>query len=416
MKKIISFAVISIMAVSAFATPSAKSFFFADSYMLRANGVEANYWNPAKLSADNDSDFWLPLGNSGVQISNNALDLDTYNFFVSADTLNAEGKERILKDMDGSIDFNSTANISLIGVTMGNTAISASGHFHGKGMLSEDFLRLALYGNTEEEYRFNKDTNNASALSYIDVTYGIGDIIVPYIPENIPQIKAGFAASLLTGIACVETHKFDVLFRSTEDEGASLDSDIELRTGVLGAGFKGMLGLYSEITPWLETGITVDNIAGFIKWGLSKDIIHYYASADSVYISNADTDIFTQGNERYKSGAFTTNLGTEMRLAALVKHKYATLSADWVQGFSNTVNSSKVGRLSFGAGFMPTPFLPLSLGISLPNSSNPLKVSYGLGLKSKSSEISLAIQSYDSLFPGYKSKGISFGTALRIWF
>ncbi|MDD4278011.1 MAG: hypothetical protein PHT37_09005, partial [Candidatus Cloacimonetes bacterium] len=60
------------------AMPTAKSIFYADSYMLRAYGVEANYWNPAKLSKDGRTEIWLPLSNTAIYASNNSLDLDTY--------------------------------------------------------------------------------------------------------------------------------------------------------------------------------------------------------------------------------------------------------------------------------------------------------------------------------------------------
>lgn len=416
MKKFLLITLLTLLCLTLFAVPSAKSLFFADSYMLRANGVEALYWNPAKLAVQPHIDLWVPGLNSGIQISNNALDLDTYNYFVSQDTLSTQDKERILKNLDGSISVGASANLSVFGITMGNTALSSSAHMYGKGELSEDFLRLALYGNTEDEYNFSKSHNNASLISYTDFTYGAGDFKIPFIPEKFPQIKAGFSASFLAGIQSIDTQEFNLHFHSTLEEGANLDSEVLLRSGVGGIGFKGMLGMYSEITPNFEAGLTVDNIFGAINWNIANEVRRYTASADSVYITNIEEDLFHFSNDKEKTGSFTTKLGTEMRLAALYKHPIFTLSADWVQGFSESTVSSKVGRLSVGAGFLPVPYLPLSVGISLPNSSHPVKVSYGVGIKSKGNEFSLALQSFDSLVPGYKSKGISFGVATRIWF
>jgi len=407
---------IAVVALSLYATPSAKSLFYADSYMLRATGVEANYWNPARLSADGPRDIWMPLLNSGIQVSNNALDLDTYNYFMSRDTLNVDDKERILKDVDGSLSFGVNSNISLFGITMDNTAFSASAHIYGKGKLSEDFLRLALYGNTEDEYTFHKGSNNASAISYLDFTYGIGNIRIPFLPENWPQIKAGASASLLTGAMSIDTQEFKIDYVSNSDVGANLDSELLVRTGLIGAGFKGMLGFYSEVTPRLVAGLTVDNIAGFIKWGTDTKNYRYYATADSVFIIDLDDDIVDYEDIEEDTGSFSSPLGTELRLAVLYKRRFFDVSADWVQGFSESAVSSKVGRLSLGASLMPLPVLPISLGISLPNSNNPLKVSYGIGIKGGNNEFRLALQSFDSIIPGYKSKGISFGIATKIGF
>ncbi|MDD2597233.1 MAG: hypothetical protein PHO35_07700 [Candidatus Cloacimonetes bacterium] len=416
MKKIVFCLLLLTLSLSLFATPSAKSLFFTDSYMLRASGVEANYWNPALLNANGPTDIWLPILNYGIQLTNNALDLDTYNFFVTRDTLDADDKERLLKNVDGSLAFGLDANVSLFGITMGNTALSAAAHVYGKGKLSEDFMRLALYGNTEDEYTFSRSSNNASAISYVDITYGIGDLKVPFIPEDWPQIKAGASASLLTGAFSMDTREFNINFVNNSDVGANLDSELLLRTGKIGAGFKGMFGLFSEITPWLDAGLTVDNIAGFIKWGVESKNHRFYATADSVFVTDLEEDLFDYDNFEEDTDSYTTQLGTELRLATMYKHRFFNLSADFVQGFSESTVSSKVGRLSLGASLMPLPVLPISLGISLPNSKNPLKVSYGIGLKVMKADFNVAVQSFDSLIPGYNSKGISFGIATKIGF
>jgi hypothetical protein len=160
----------------------------------------------------------------------------------------------------------------------------------------------------------------------------------------------------------------------------------------------------------------VDNIAGFIKWGTDTKNYRYYATADSVFIIDLDDDIVDYEDIEEDTGSFSSPLGTELRLAVLYKRRFFDVSADWVQGFSESAVSSKVGRLSLGASLMPLPVLPISLGISLPNSNNPLKVSYGIGIKGGNNEFRLALQSFDSIIPGYKSKGISFGIATKIGF
>lgn len=416
MKKTLICTLLLVFALSLTAISTAKSLFFADSYMLRAFGVEANYWNPARLTEHHHIDLWLPVANSGIQINNNALDLDTYNFFVTQDTLSTEGKERILRNMDGKLSAEASANISVFGITMGNTALSGATHVQGKGQISEKLIRLAFYGNTEDEYHFTKANSNASVISYVDLTYGAGGFKIPFIPENYPQIVTGFSASLLAGIKNLETKEVDIRFSSTVESGANLDSEVLIRSGTGGVGYKAMLGMYSEITPWLEAGITLDNLFGAINWNIANEITRYTATADSIYITDIEDDLFESSDTTENADPYSTKLGTELRLAAMYKHPIVTVSADWVQGFSETTVSSKVGRLSLGAGFLPLPFLPLSLGISLPNSSHPVKVSYGIGVKSLGNEFSIAVQSFDSLIPGYKSKGIALAIATRVWF
>lgn len=398
------------------AIPSARSIFYADSYMLRAHGVEANYWNPAKLSKDGRPELWLPLMNSAVYAANTSLDLDTYNFFVTRDTLHTEDKERLLSKIDGSLRLSSAGAFSIFGITTGNAAISASAKYFVKGALAEDYLRILLYGNTQDSYQFMKTDTNFSSLAYTDITYGLGDLSLPFIPQQVPLVKAGFSVSLLTGIYNIETEEYNGYLINDPDDGMSGLQEIKLRSGAGGFGLKGMLGLYSQITPEFEAGITLDNIAGFINWSLKSQMDSFYFAADSVFVSNISEDFYLQDYESYDIDPFTTHLPPELRLAAMYKHKYAVVSADWVHGFKETASTSEIGVLSLGASFLPQKNVALSWGLAFPNSHRPLKISYGIELKSRFSDFGLAVQSYDSVFPGYKSKGVSLGLATSFRF
>lgn len=398
------------------AMPTAKSIFYADSYMLRAYGVEANYWNPAKLSNDGRTEIWLPLSNTAIYASNNSLDLDTYNYFVSRDTLFAGDKIRLLDKIDGGLRLSSNGTASIFGFARENVAISASAKIYVKGALAEDYVKILLYGNTEDSYEFVRSDTNFSSLAYTDITYGIGDYTLPFIPEPVPAIKAGFSVSLLTGIYSIDTQEYNGHITNSLNDGLSSRQEIKLRAGLGGIGFKGMLGLYSEITPAFEAGITLDNIAGFLHWGLKTEMECFCISADSVFVSNISEDFFVQETERIDIDPFTSSLPPQLRLAAMYKHKYAVVSADWVHGFKETASTSAIGTLSLAASFLPLKAVGLSWGISLPNSRNPVRVSYGIDFKTRISNFGLAVQSYDSLLPGYKSKGVSLGLFANLGF
>ncbi|MCB5251972.1 MAG: hypothetical protein RBR69_07080 [Candidatus Cloacimonadaceae bacterium] len=416
MKKLLFLLCLCLGLSSLLAMPSAKSIFYADSYMLRAYGVEANYWNPAKLSKDRPLDVWLPLVNSAIYASNNALDLDTYNYFASRDTLHSADKIKLLDLIDGRLRVRSGGSISVFGITTGNAALSASTKHYLKGALSEKYLNILLYGNTDDSYEFVKSNTNVSALAYTDFTYGLGDFTLPFIPEPAPQVKAGFSVSLLTGLYSIDTQEYSGYITNNPDEGMNALQEIKLRQGMGGIGFKGMLGVYSELLPGLQAGLTVDNIAGFINWRLKSQEDSYTFSVDSLYVSNIGQDFYLQESESYDIDPFTTTMPAELRLAAMYKHKYATVSADWVHGFKDTATNSATGVLSLAASFQPIKNVDLSWGVSLPNSHNPLKVSYGVNFKDRFIDFGLALQSYDSAFPGYKSKGVSLGLSMGMGF
>jgi len=388
-----------------------RALMYSDSYMLRARGSEANYWNPALLR-ESVQNFWLPVGNMGFYIANNSLDLEIYNHIMKKGYLEEIDKEKLLNMIDDHIAVNMGGQMSIIGFTIGNIAFTSSAHAYAKAALDETYLRLLLYGNTEESYEFTRENNNASMLSYVDVTVGMGDLPLP-LPKNFPTVKAGWAASLLVGIEDIDTSEYYGSFSSNYD-GASLRQDIVLKTGGAGAGFKGMVGLVSEPLNSLSVGVTLDNILGFIKWGLVRENLVYHLQADSVYVANLQDDFYDYEHYREKTDSFTTNLPPELRLAALYRTPQVILSADYVQGFGSSIATSKVGRVSLGAELLPIPSLPIHVGYGFGNSNYPWRVSYGVGLKIRPFEFGIGLQSFESFLPGQTSKGIALSTYLHL--
>jgi hypothetical protein len=388
-------------------TINGKPMMYADSYMLRAFGAEANYWNPALLSVDRQ-DFWMPVLNLGFYLANNSLDLEIYNHIMAKGTITEADKVKLLDMIDGKVALDLGAQFTNFGFTMGNIALSSTTHLNAKAAFDEAYLRLLLYGNEEEHYEFTKENNNFSALSYVDLTLGMGDITLP-LPKSIPEIKAGWAASLLFGIESMTTQDYLGSFTSNLD-GFSFQQDILFKAGGGGAGFKGMLGLVSEPVRNLTTGLTVDNVLGFIKWGIVSENLSYRLEADSLYVADLNEDFYVNEFNREKADYFSTPLAPELRLAALYRLPQVSLSADYVQGLGSSIVTSSTGRLSLGAELLPIPALPLHCGISFGNANYPWRVSYGFGLKVKPFEFGLGVQSFESILPGQNSKGISLAT------
>ena len=384
---------------------------YSDSYMMRANGSEANYWNPALLTETGD--VWLPALNSGIFIANNAFDLDFYNYIMKKGFISEADKQNLLNMIDGSVRLSVSGQSSVIGFTLGNVALSSSVHYHAKAALSEQYLKLLLYGNEEEHYEFSEKHNHLASLSFADITVGMGDIRLP-LPESVPPIKLGWSASALIGIEDIHTANYSGTFSSTID-GLSLHQNLTLRTGGGGIGFKGMLGLASEPVKNLQVGITMDNIFGEIRWGLVRENLHYRFDADSVYVADLQEDFYTSENWTDKADAFSTKLPLEFRFGALYKTKQINLSADYVIATDESILTSNVGRLSIGAELVPIPVLPIHLGWSPGSKTLPWRISYGLGIRLKPLEFGLGIQSFESVLPSYKTKGLALGTYFRFW-
>jgi len=413
MKKLLIIVLGLMLASMLFGIKTGKSIFYADSYMLRAYGVEAAYWNPALIKHDKHIDTWIPVLNTGVQVTNNSLDLDTYNKVVGDDYLDEAEKADLLSKVKGSLVAEFSGNHSIAGFTLDNMAFSTSISYMGKAVVSKRYLELMLNGNEDTLYVFNKSQNNVSAMGYIDLTGGMGDIKLP-LGDKIPTIKAGFSGSILIGLADAYTQKFDGFLKSTMD-GITLHQDVTLRTGVGGIGFKSMLGLVSNPYPGLDVGMTVDNVFGFLNWsGVTEDKIYSFR-ADSVYVANVNDDFYTTTDETVKTDSYHMSLPPEMRLAAMYSLKQLNVSADYVQGFKESVATDGKGRLAIGAQFTPAPFLKLHWGLGFGNSSYPWRISYGISANSSTAEFGIGVQSFKSVIPGTTSKGIAFGSYLRLW-
>lgn len=185
-----------LIAVTLAADPgTGKSLLFGDSYLLRATGAEANYWNPALLAREHGV-TWLPLLNTGIFIANNSLDLDLYNYVMSVeDTLTAADKDKILNAIDDKLALNAEAQISLFGITTGRMGLTSTLQLTAEGAFSEDYLELLLKGNPGDSLHidFTNQDNYGAATAYVDFTFGMGDFRIPVGGKVRPRAPGGFS-------------------------------------------------------------------------------------------------------------------------------------------------------------------------------------------------------------------------------
>lgn len=391
-----------------------RSMLFADSFMLRAQGCEANYWNPALLNRSYH-DIWLPFMNTGYYVSNNSLDLDTYNYIMDKGEISEDDKDKILGMIDDKLAVYAGSQISLFGFSAARYAISSSVHLDVQAAFSKQYLELLLRGNTEETYLFTKKQNNLAGLSYVDITYGMGDFKIP-LGEKLAPIRAGFSLSALAGVGSGHTARYSGALSSTF-EGLSLNQDVLIRTGLGGYGFKSMLGLAWDPLQNLSTGITVDNVLGFLNWQGKCTDYGYLVDADSIYVTDLDEDLgdlLTEDNTEVEIDPFKTKLPMELRMAAMYRLPQVSFSADYFSGLSKSEQFNTSGRLSFGVEFTEPKIMPIYLGYSMGNKNYPWRVSYGIGIRSKVLEFGIGMQSFKSIIPGYKSKGLAFASFFTI--
>ena len=382
---------------------SADALSFGGSYSNRVYGSEANYWNPANLSFKLASRGELILVSSYFDVGNNAFSISRYNS-INGSYLTERDKLRIVDDLNGSLFLRANLAHSLFGLAIDNMAFSSKINVFSSAKMSDRYIELLLFGNEYEElYKFGSRDNGFNLLTYGDITFGFS----PY-SFNIMgyQIHAGFAVSLLYGIAVFSTDSYESeLYIS--DDGIKLDQEIIVKAGIGGTGFKSLLGFRSDINEQLSLSFTLDNLPGFITWTGETEKIYYVASVDSVYIASLSDKIIEHSDTSYDINPFTTVFPVVLTTSAMYRFDKYNFSVDWKQSFKNSVLTEKKPVISMAGEFQPIKFLSLRLGFEPSFGGKPYAVSYGSALLTNSFDLSFGIRSYSAVFPSSYSKGIA---------
>ncbi len=411
MKRIVIILVLISTSLLLTATPRSKG--FAGSFMMRAKGSDAIFWNPANLSSD-ESYMEVPFSNMNFSVSNNAFTVDTYNS-IAGEFIDEKMKEKILEDVDGSLVFNAEASVQEFAWNNGNTGLGLRTHFALNGKFSEKYLRLVLYGNTLNNYEFSQENNSFDFLSYMDFTWSYGGIKVPYISEYFPTTM-GISLSALIGLNNTETKEYAGHFSNglegDDIVGADFIQDITLHSSTGGLGYKGMLGFATEPLENLKLGLTFDNIFARINWTLDNQELHYIVWADSIFVMNLDEDFYYEEHTSEQIKDRTTKLPFTFAIGSIYEYKKSSVSLDYRQSSKTSSFTSDKPDFSMAAETMWAA-MPIQVGIRFGNSVVPTIFSWGLGYRSDYYEFGFNIQSYDSIIPGSDSKGTALGIHWR---
>jgi len=279
--------------------------------------------------------------------------------------LSAADKKMILQKVKGGVSAFTEANFVLFGMIFNNIAVATSSHAVGNVRLSDRYVKIALLGNEESDYFFDKDNNQLSALSYQDISIGYGDINISKYARNLnlPDIRLGVSVSGLIGIGVVETESYRGVLHTGTD-GMDFKHDIYVKTGMGGYGVKTMISLCSEPISHLKFGLSLDNLLWQMNWIGTNERHHFLVKADSAYAYDVEDDDIVNEHDTESIQSFTTRVPTESRLAVLYQQKHYSLSCDYIMGFNDSFITSTIGTVSFGAEFLPLLKMPVQIGLT----------------------------------------------------
>lgn len=393
-----------------YSVTDAYSLAFADSYFSRAKAANALNWNPANIGEKAYLD--LPLLNTNINLTNNLFNLDMNG--ISGKYLTEKDKRDILKEIDGSFVVDGSFRTVLVGISDKNIAFSIGLNLLTRSKISEEFIRISLFGNESDNYHFNDNDFDYNLLSYTDISAGLGGLklakIFPFLAEtDLPEIEYGLSGSLLTGIANVKSTSFSAEYIADIDEGLNSGAYLRQKEAFGGFGLKFNLSFNSQINENLSAGMGFDNILGFITWfGKTQEREKNYW-IDGVYISDLEEDILSDTDELKDISSYTSNLPLIYRFGTLYDFGNIDFSLDYSHIFDD--NNYNLGRnyLSIATELKWLKKLPFQLGIKLGDGDNVVTTAYGLSYQGDYFQTGISVQVADTILPGKDSKSLSFG-------
>ncbi|MCD4828131.1 MAG: hypothetical protein K8R90_01710 [Candidatus Cloacimonetes bacterium] len=392
------------------ALPTSRSMQYGNSFLQRSDGVHALYWNPANIGNGNLRHGDFVALNLGYRLDNNFLTISEYNDMTGT-VLSTADEDDLLNDAPALLCFSGEGHSQFIGWSQDNMAICISTHAYGKSAFQREYLELMFRGNEyNHAYTFDNPHNMFEAFTFADITYGVGGYSVnDWLPgiSWLPETSFGYAASILVGIASVESSRFYGSLETTED-GLSLNQTIDMRLGLGGYGFKGLAGVSSQIDDNLSVGLTLDNILGLISWQGKSQKRRYTVIADSILLADIDDTVINEKRVKLDNDGFISMLPVTLNLGALYAWRNTSYSLDW----QHRVNESPIGNakptLSMAAEYLPIEQLPLRLGWS-GNRDRKGRLNVSLGYRNPKYEIDISVCP-DGIFPS--GEDMSLGWAL----
>ncbi len=416
---LLTIACIAIAATTFASSTTPGSAIYADSYLQRSEGVNAMYWNPARLYTNPKDGGDVVLLSSQGSFWNNAMDIDLYNE-MNGDSISMETREEFLDAIDDNY-FESSGQFSgqIIAWSKGRNAYSVGTHFFADARISKKYFDLLLTGNDYgEDYHFGKADNDLNVLGYGDLSiayggYPVHELMKKHFDIDLPRIYAGFTLSALFGGMFAEMKEFEGTF-AADSTALNMDQTIRFRYGSGGFGMKGLVGLSVEdVVENLSLGIAIDNLPGFIVWGAEAKEKYYHIHADSVNISEADSDTIDNEETTKDGDTFTTTLPMIFNLGAKYTWENLSVSIDWRQSYEQSASSSDKPFFALASEYAIYGMVPVRIGYAYDAKYDAYSVTYGIGYRSPKIEIDYAYRTYEQVFPSGDARGSGYSLQLR---
>jgi len=361
------------------AAPSARSFAFAGSYVARARGYEASFWNPANLGLPDAPSWSLGLAGASAYLNNNSLSYgqisDLYGEFLDDAT-----KSELLADIragepDRMLEASADVGAHIIGASIWRFAFGVSSVGAGNLNVNSDAVELLLFGNAGEDGSgkdFSLDGSEAQAWAF---TGGFASYAHPITIPGLDYfgMKFSVGATLKYGVAHTLARLFD---RGTIMTANPLAVDVEAEaiTSVdasAGQFWSLDLGAAMEYDRDLVVGVVLSNALANVSWNEEEFELHLLtAQADFDSTTSNDTtlafsELTAEQQDQIIELLGAADVAKELRLGGVYRvTPMFTASFDYVELMGGNLRSRWDRTFSAGGELRPVSFLPLRIGLA----------------------------------------------------
>ncbi len=361
------------------ATPSARSYALANSFMARARGYEAAYWNPANLGLPDRPAWSVGLAGASAYLNNNSLSYgqisDLYGEYIDSATKSELLASIREDDPDKMFELDFDASAHVVSASIWRFAFGAGSMGAGNLELSPDAAEFLLFGNVGEDgtggdFSLEGSHGEAWAISGGFVSYAQ--------PFTIPALdylglKFSIGATVKYGVAHGLVRLVDGGTMLTDDPLAAVVNAELLNSTDADAGrlWAADIGAAVDWDGLLVAGISLSNVLSSISWN-EEDFEVTLVTARADYDSATSTDTTLAFNElspddqqnitEYLAQA---DVPRQLRLGVVFEAIPAlTVSADYVELIGGTLRSRWDRTVSAGGELRLISALPLRVGLA----------------------------------------------------
>jgi hypothetical protein len=380
---------------------SGRSVGMAGAYTAASQGTEAVFFNPANLGFSAGSEKTLNLFSVAASVNNNSFRWDDYTKY-NGEFLTDQDKEDILNSIpsDG-FDMNLGADVSVLGFSWGNFALTFSGRGSSDLLLPKEPIELLFFGNELSETLLIQDADGEGCASW-DVSFSYGRSILK---RNDKELFCGGNVRVIRGIVYQKVEKTQGKLVTLET-GINGDGDFAVKCAEGGKGYALDLGLAMKYKRTWTFGLSFLNLLHRIRWGKNTEEKGYQFRVDSLLAENFDADsLVTELSYTRKIDPFVTNMPTLIRLGVAHQGKKLLWDLDLETGFGDGMGVSKKVRASWGAEYGLLPWLDILGGVSI-GGEEGITFANGLGFDLGKYRLDLGMANHKGLWPT-KSKGFT---------